>query len=127
MQYSQKVFDYIQNPRNVGALPDDAPDVGTAMMGNPVCGDVMKLQIRIKDNTIVDAKFKTFGCGAAIASASYLTELIIGKPVDEATKITNEKIFQDLGLPPIKVHCSILAADALKSALADYNKKNLKE
>ncbi len=123
MAYSDKVVDHFNNPRNVGAFAKDADDVGTGIVGAPECGDVMKLQIKVKDETIVDAKFKTFGCGSAIASSSLATEWLKGKTVDEAQKIKKTDIVQELNLPPVKIHCSVLAEDAIKSALADYKKK----
>lgn len=120
-QYSEKVMDHFTNPRNVGTIEN--PD-GVGRVGNPVCGDVMELQIKVKDNIIVDAKFRTFGCGAAIATSSMATELVIGKSIDEATKITNKVVAEALdGLPPIKMHCSNLAQEALEAAIKDYRKK----
>lgn len=123
MAYSDKVVDHFNNPRNMGSLPKDDTDVGTGIVGAPECGDVMKLQIKVKDDTIVDAKFKTFGCGSAIASSSLATEWLKGKTVEEAQKIKNTDIVQELNLPPVKIHCSVLAEDAIKSALSDYKKK----
>jgi nitrogen fixation NifU-like protein len=123
MAYSDKVVDHYNNPRNIGSLPKEDPDVGTGMVGAPECGDVMKLQIKVKDDTIVDAKFKTFGCGSAIASSSLATEWLKGKTLQEAQKIKNTDIVQELNLPPVKIHCSVLAEDAIKAALADYKKK----
>ncbi len=123
MAYSDKVIDHYNNPRNIGSFPKDAADVGTGIVGAPECGDVMKLQIRVKDDTIVDARFKTFGCGSAIASSSLATEWLKGKTLEEAQKIKNTDIVQELNLPPVKIHCSVLAEDAIKSALADYKKK----
>jgi len=123
MAYSDKVVDHYNNPRNIGSLPKEDPDVGTGMVGAPECGDVMKLQIKVKDETIVDAKFKTFGCGSAIASSSLATEWLKGKTLQEAQKIKNTDIVQELNLPPVKIHCSVLAEDAIKAALADYRKK----
>jgi nitrogen fixation NifU-like protein len=123
--YSEKVMEHFQNPRNVGEIPD-ADGVGT--VGNPVCGDVMKIYVKVKNNKIVDAKFKTFGCGAAIATSSMVTELVKGKSIDEAMKITNKVVAEALnGLPPIKMHCSNLAADGIHAAIKDYlSKKNAK-
>ncbi len=124
MAYSDKVVDHYNNPRNVGSLAKDAENVGTGVVGAPECGDVMKLQIEVDGDTIVDAKFKTFGCGSAIASSSLATEWIKGKKVDEALEITNSEIVEELSLPPVKIHCSVLAEDAIKSAIADYKQKN---
>ena len=124
MAYSDKVVDHYNNPRNVGSLDKDAENVGTGVVGAPECGDVMKLQIEVDGYTIVDAKFKTFGCGSAIASSSLATEWIKGKKVDEALEITNSEIVEELSLPPVKIHCSVLAEDAIKSAIADYKQKN---
>ncbi|MSP90559.1 MAG: Fe-S cluster assembly scaffold IscU [Myxococcales bacterium] len=125
MAYSEKVLDHYNNPRNVGALPKDDPTVGTGVVGAPECGDVMKLQIRVNaDGVIEDARFKTFGCGSAIASSSLATEWVKGKTVDEAATIRNTDIVQELNLPPIKIHCSVLAEDAIRAALADYKRKN---
>lgn len=119
--YSEKVMEHFRNPRNVGVIEN--PD-GTGHVGNPVCGDIMELYIKVKDNIIVDAKFKTFGCGAAIATSSMVTELVKGKNVDEALKISNRAVAEALGgLPPVKMHCSVLAEEALKSAITDYMKK----
>ena len=124
MSYSEKVIDHYENPRNVGALDKDDSDVGTGMVGAPACGDVMKLQIKVgKDGVIEDAKFKTYGCGSAIASSSLVTEWVKGKTVDEALAIKNTQIAEELALPPVKIHCSILAEDAIKAAVADYRKK----
>lgn len=125
MAYTDKVIDHYKNPRNVGSMDKADPDVGTGIVGAPECGDVMKLQIRINDSTgvIEDAKFKTFGCGSAIASSSLVTEWVKGKTVDEALKIKNTEIVQELSLPPIKIHCSVLAEDAIKAAITDYRKK----
>jgi nitrogen fixation NifU-like protein len=121
-QYSEKVMEHFKNPRNVGEIPD-ADGIGN--VGNPVCGDIMRLYIKVKDNVIVDAKFKTYGCGAAIATSSMVTELVKGKTVDEALKISNRAVAEALGgLPPIKMHCSLLAEQALKSAIDDYMKKH---
>src|SRR5262245_3636597 len=124
MPYSEKVIDHYENPRNVGSLPKDDPNVGTGIVGAPACGDVMKLQLRISDEGVIqDAKFKTFGCGSAIASSSLVTEWVKGKTVDEATLITNKEIAKELSLPPVKIHCSVLAEDAIKAAIADFKKK----
>jgi len=121
INYSEKVMDHFQNPRNVGDIPD-ADGVGTA--GNPVCGDVLKLYIKVKDGVVIDAKFKTFGCGAAIATSSMLTEMVKGKPVDKALEVSNKAIAEALdGLPPVKMHCSVLAEQGLKAAIDDYRKK----
>jgi nitrogen fixation protein NifU and related proteins len=124
MAYSEKVLDHYENPRNVGTLDKDSPDVGTGMVGAPACGDVMKLQIEVHEGIITDAKFKTYGCGSAIASSSLVTELLKGKTLDEAQAIKNSNIAEELALPPVKIHCSVLAEDAIKSAIADYRKKN---
>jgi nitrogen fixation protein NifU and related proteins len=123
MAYSEKVVDHFNNPRNMGSFKKDEPGVGTGIVGAPECGDVMKLQIKVEDGTIVDAKFKTFGCGSAIASSSLSTEWLKGKTIQEAGKIKNTDIVQELNLPPVKIHCSVLAEDAIKMALADYGKK----
>ncbi|MBI5672456.1 MAG: Fe-S cluster assembly scaffold IscU [Nitrospira sp.] len=123
MAYSDKVVDHFNNPRNMGSFKKDDADVGTGMVGAPECGDVMKLQIKVQNDTIVDAKFKTFGCGSAIASSSLATEWLKGKTIEEAQKIKNTDIVQELNLPPVKIHCSVLAEDAIKAALADYQKK----
>ena len=123
MAYSEKVIDHYNNPRNVGSFQKDAHDVGTGIVGAPECGDVMKLQIKVENDTIVDAKFKTFGCGSAIASSSLATEWLKGKSIAEAHKIKNTDIVQELNLPPVKIHCSVLAEDAIKAALGDYQKK----
>jgi nitrogen fixation NifU-like protein len=125
MAYSDKVLDHYNNPRNVGSLDKSSPDVGTGMVGAPECGDVMKLQIRVNPETgvIDDAKFKTFGCGSAIASSSLATEWLKGKTVDEALAIKNTMIVNELSLPPVKIHCSVLAEDAIKAAITDYKKK----
>jgi Fe-S cluster assembly scaffold IscU len=122
--YSEKVIDHYNNPRNVGAMDKTASDVGTGLVGAPECGDVMKLQIKVVDNVIVDAKFKTFGCGSAIASSSLATEWVKGKTIDEALAITNKDIVSELSLPPVKIHCSVLAEDAIRAAIADWKKKN---
>src|SRR5690349_22898805 len=123
MAYSDKVVDHFNNPRNMGSFKKDDADVGTGMVGAPECGDVMKLQIKVENDTIVDAKFKTFGCGSAIASSSLATEWLKGKTIEEAQKIKNTDIVQELNLPPVKIHCSVLAEDAIKAALSDYKKK----
>src|ERR687891_1864743 len=123
MAYSDKVVDHFNNPRNMGSFKKDEEGVGTGMVGAPECGDVMKLQIKVQNDTIVDAKFKTFGCGSAIASSSLATEWLKGKSVEEAAKIKNTDIVSELKLPPVKIHCSVLAEDAIKAALADYQKK----
>jgi nitrogen fixation NifU-like protein len=123
MAYSEKVIDHYNNPRNVGSFKKDDDGVGTGIVGAPECGDVMKLQIKVENETIVDAKFKTFGCGSAIASSSLATEWLKGKSVDEAQKIKNTDIVEELNLPPVKIHCSVLAEDAIKAALGDYQKK----
>jgi nitrogen fixation NifU-like protein len=125
MAYSAKVIDHYENPRNVGSFAKDDPDVGTGMVGAPACGDVMKLQIKVDDQGIIqDAKFKTYGCGSAIASSSLVTEWIKGKTLDQAATIKNTAIAEELALPPVKIHCSILAEDAIKSAIADYRLKH---
>lgn len=121
--YSDKVLDHYENPRNVGKMDRNAKNVGTGMVGAPACGDVMQLQIEVEDNIITDAKFKTFGCGSAIASSSLVTEWIKGRTLDEATTITNAQISKELTLPPVKIHCSVLAEDAIKAAVADYRNK----
>ena len=124
MAYSDKVLDHYENPRNVGSLDKDNPNVGTGMVGAPACGDVMKLQIEVDDNDmIIDAKFKTYGCGSAIASSSLLTEWVKGKTLTEASLIKNTEIVEELALPPVKIHCSVLAEDAIKSAIADIKGK----
>jgi nitrogen fixation NifU-like protein len=124
MSYSTKVIDHYENPRNVGAFDKDDDGVGTGMVGAPACGDVMKLQIKVgKDGVIEDAKFKTYGCGSAIASSSLVTEWVKGKTLDQALDIRNTQIAEELALPPVKIHCSILAEDAIKAAVADYRKK----
>ena len=125
MAYSDKLIDHYENPRNVGALNKDENDVGTGLVGAPACGDVMKLQIKVDEDSIIeDAKFKTFGCGSAIASSSLVTEWVKGKTLDEATSIKNTDIAKELALPPVKIHCSVLAEDAIKAAVADYKEKN---
>jgi nitrogen fixation NifU-like protein len=127
MAYSNKVLDHYNNPRNVGSLDKAAENVGTGVVGAPECGDVMKLQIQVEGDTIVDAKFKTFGCGSAIASSSLATEWIKGKKIDEAMGIKNTDIVQELSLPPVKIHCSVLAEDAIKAAIEDYKQKSGKD
>ncbi|WP_239423539.1 Fe-S cluster assembly scaffold IscU [Snodgrassella communis] len=125
MAYSDKVIDHYENPRNVGSFEKNDQNVGTGMVGAPACGDVMKLQIKVSDNGIIeDAKFKTYGCGSAIASSSLITEWVKGKSLDEALSIKNSAIAEELALPPVKIHCSILAEDAIKAAVADYRKKH---
>ena len=126
MAYSDKVVDHYNNPRNVGSLPKEDPNVGTGLVGAPECGDVMKLQMKINPETqvIEEAKFKTFGCGSAIASSSLATEWVKGKTVDEALSIKNTDIVRELSLPPVKIHCSVLAEDAIKAAIGDWKKKN---
>ena len=125
MAYSNKVIDHYENPRNVGAFAKDDPTVATGMVGAPACGDVMKLQIKVNDQGIIeDAKFKTYGCGSAIASSSLVTEWVKGKSLDEAAQIKNTDIAQELALPPVKIHCSILAEDAIKAAIADYKTRH---
>ena len=125
MAYSNKVIDHYENPRNVGSLPKNDPNVGTGLVGAPECGDVMKLQVKVNPETgvIDEAKFKTFGCGSAIASSSLATEWLKGKTVDQALAIKNTDIVNELALPPVKIHCSVLAEDAIKAAIADYQKK----
>ena len=123
MGYSNKVIDHYENPRNVGSMDKDAEDVGTGIVGAPECGDVMKLQIQVKEGVIVDAKFKTFGCGSAIASSSLATEWLKDKTLEEATQIKNTEIVEELALPPVKIHCSVLAEDAIKQAISDYQNK----
>jgi nitrogen fixation NifU-like protein len=126
MAYSEKVIDHYENPRNVGALDKNDPTVGTGMVGAPACGDVMKLQIKVNDQGIIeDARFKTYGCGSAIASSSLVTEWVKGKSLDEAMTIKNSQIASELSLPPVKIHCSILAEDAIKAAVEDYRKKHV--
>ncbi|CAM3541749.1 NifU-like protein [Vibrio aerogenes CECT 7868] len=125
MAYSDKVIDHYENPRNVGSFDKEDPSVGSGMVGAPACGDVMKLQIKVSEQGIIeDAKFKTYGCGSAIASSSLVTEWVKGKSIDEAAAIKNAEIAEELELPPVKVHCSILAEDAIKAAVADYKKKH---
>ncbi|MCS6787344.1 MAG: Fe-S cluster assembly scaffold IscU [Thiobacillaceae bacterium] len=125
MAYSEKVLDHYENPRNVGSFDKEDPAVGTGMVGAPACGDVMKLQIKVNDQGIIeDARFKTYGCGSAIASSSLVTEWVKGKTLDEALAIKNTQIAEELALPPVKIHCSILAEDAIKAAVADYKRKH---
>ena len=125
MAYGEKVIDHYENPRNVGKLDENAPNVGTGMVGAPACGDVMKLQIQVNDDGVIeDAKFKTYGCGSAIASSSLLTEWVQGKTLEEASQIKNSDIAEELELPPVKIHCSVLAEDAIKAAIEDYQKKS---
>jgi nitrogen fixation NifU-like protein len=123
MAYSDKVIDHYSQPRNVGSLDKNDENVGTGMVGAPECGDVMKLQIKVEDDVIVDAKFKTFGCGSAIASSSLATEWLKGRTVDDGLKIRNVEIVEELSLPPVKIHCSVLAEDAIKAAIKDYKQK----
>ena len=124
MPYSEKLMDHYENPRNVGTLDKNDESVGTGMVGAPACGDVMRLQIKVNDEGVIeDAKFKTYGCGSAIASSSLVTEWVKGKSLDEAMKLSNEQIAEELALPPVKIHCSILAEDAIKAAIADYRQK----
>jgi nitrogen fixation NifU-like protein len=124
MAYSDKVIEHYENPRNVGTFAKEEDDVGTGLVGAPACGDVMRLQIKVKDGRIEDAKFKTFGCGSAIASSSLATEMIKGMTLDQAAQITNTRIVEELNLPPVKIHCSVLAEDAIKAAIDDYKKKH---
>ena len=127
MAYSDKVLDHYENPRNVGTFAkDETEDVGTGLVGAPACGDVMRLQIKVKDGRIEDAKFKTFGCGSAIASSSLATEMIKGMTLDQAAEIKNTQIVEELNPPPVKIHCSVLAEDAIKAAIEDYKKKHAK-
>src|SRR6266436_3377300 len=124
MAYSDKVLDHYENPRNVGSFSKDEPDVGTGIVGAPECGDVMKLQLKINDAGVIeDARFKTFGCGSAIASSSYVTELVKGKTLDDALAVKNSQIVEELSLPPVKIHCSVLAEDAIKAAISDWRKR----
>ncbi len=124
MAYSSKVIDHYENPRNVGSFAKDEPNVGTGIVGAPECGDVMKLQLKISDDGVIqDARFKTFGCGSAIASSSYVTELVKGKTLEEAMQIKNTQIVEELALPPVKIHCSVLAEDAIKAAIADWKRR----
>jgi len=128
MAYSEKVIDHYENPRNVGSMDKEDLDVGTGMVGAPACGDVMRLQIKVNDAGVIeDAKFKTYGCGSAIASSSLLTEWVKGKTLDEASQIKNSQIAEELELPPVKVHCSVLAEDAIKAAINDYKSKRVDE
>src|SRR5574339_750169 len=129
MAYSDKVIDHAENPRNVGTLDKSDPNVGTGLVGAPACGDVMRLQIKVdpETQTIIDAKFKTFGCGSAIASSSLATEWIKGKTISEAEALKNTQIVEELNLPPVKIHCSVLAEDAIKSAIADFRAKRIKQ
>ena len=124
MAYSEKVIDHYNDPRNVGSFVKEEDDVGTGLVGAPECGDVMKLQIKVENDKIVDAKFKTFGCGSAIASSSLATEWVKGKSVNEAMAIQNTDIVEELSLPPVKIHCSVLAEDAIKAAISDYKNRN---
>ena len=124
MAYSDKVIDHYENPRNVGSMDKNDPNVGTGLVGAPACGDVMKLQLKVSDDGVIqDAKFKTFGCGSAIASSSLVTEWVKGMTVDQAMEVKNTKIAEELNLPPVKIHCSVLAEDAIKAALQDYKEK----
>jgi nitrogen fixation NifU-like protein len=123
MAYSQQVIDHYENPRNVGSFSKDEEGIGTGMVGAPACGDVMKLQIKVEDGIITDAKFKTYGCGSAIASSSLVTEWVKGKTLNDASTISNSEIASELALPPVKIHCSILAEDAIKAAIQDYQLK----
>lgn len=125
--YSERVIELFENPRNVGSLDKNDPDVGTGMVGSPACGDVMKLQIRVENGVVVDAKFKTFGCAAAISSASLVTEWLKGKTLEEALQIKNRDIAEELGLPTVKIHCSVLAQDAIKEAIEDFKSKQEKQ
>jgi len=127
MAYTDAVLEHYNNPKNVGSLDKSAADVGTGLVGAPECGDVMKLQIRVEDDRIVDAKFKTFGCGSAIASSSLATEWVKGKTINEAFEIKNTEIVEELALPPVKIHCSVLAEDAIKAAIKDYRSKQCTE
>jgi len=127
MAYTDAVLEHYNNPKNVGSLDKTAADVGTGLVGAPECGDVMKLQIRVEDDRIVDAKFKTFGCGSAIASSSLATEWVKGKTINEAFEIKNTEIVEELALPPVKIHCSVLAEDAIKAAIKDYRNKQCTE
>ena len=125
MAYSEKVIEHYERPRNVGSLDSGSDDVGTGLVGAPECGDVMKLQIQVENDKIVDAKFKTFGCGSAIAASSLATEWIKDRTIDEASSVSNVDIVEELSLPPVKIHCSVLAEDAIKAAIADYKQKQL--
>ena len=127
MAYSKKLIDHYENPKNVGSMDKDSKEVGTGLVGAPACGDVMKLQIKVNNSGVIeDAKFKTFGCGSAIASSSLITEWVKGRKIDDANSIKNTEIANHLALPPVKIHCSVLAEDAIKSAIADYREKNKK-
>lgn len=123
MAYSKQVLDHYENPRNVGKMDENDPTVGTGMVGAPACGDVMRLQIKVKDNIITDAKFKTYGCGSAIASSSLLTEWVKGMNLEDASQVKNTQLAEELALPPVKIHCSVLAEDAIKTAIKDYQSK----
>jgi len=123
MAYSKKVIEHYERPRNIGSMDSGDSSVGTGLVGAPECGDVMKMQIKVKDNKIIDAKFKTFGCGSAIASSSLATEWVKGKTLEEAEKLKNTEIVEELSLPPVKIHCSVLAEDAIKAAISDYKGK----
>ena len=125
MAYSEKVLDHYENPRNVGTFDPKKDNIGTGMVGAPACGDVMRLQIEVKDGVIKDAKFKTYGCGSAIASSSLVTEMVKGMTLDQASAVKNMDIVEELALPPVKIHCSVLAEDAIKSAIADYKSKTI--
>ena len=127
MAYSKQVLDHYENPRNVGKMDENDPNVGTGMVGAPACGDVMRLQIKVEDNIITDAKFKTYGCGSAIASSSLLTEWVKGMNLDDASQIKNTQLAEELALPPVKIHCSVPAEDAIKTAVKDYQMKVRKE
>lgn len=128
MSYSKEVLDHYDNPRNVGSLDKDDPGVGTGLVGAPACGDVMRLQIKVNDDGVIeDVKFKTFGCGSAIAASSLATEMIKGMTLEEAYTVSNKTIVEELSLPPVKIHCSVLAEDAIKAAIDDYNKKKIKK
>lgn len=128
MAYSDKVLDHYENPRNVGTMEKDDPSVGTGMVGAPACGDVMRLQIKVNDEGVIeDARFKTYGCGSAIASSSLLTEWVKGKTLDEAGQIKNTELAEELALPPVKIHCSVLAEDAIKAAIEDFRSKSKKD
>ena len=127
MAYSKKLIDHYENPKNVGSMDKDSKEVGTGLVGAPACGDVMKLQIKVNNSGVIeDAKFKTFGCGSAIASSSLITEWVKGRKIDDANSIKNTEIANHLALPPVKIHCSVLAEDAIKAAIADYREKNKK-
>ena len=126
MAYSDKVINHFETPQNVGSFDKNASDIGTGLVGAPECGDVMKLQIKVEDNKIVDTKFKTFGCGSAIATSSLATEWVKGKTLDEAMEVENTELVEELSLPPVKIHCSVLAEDAIKAAITDYKEKQTK-